>query len=998
MTAPASLLRRPADAESLAPARHDLRLVPAAVTVWLAGLGGLLLAWWVAAAVGLVAVVVAVALLRGLRLPLIGAAGALLVSGSLVAGPLTAVLHGADTDPLRAAAERGGDAVLRVEVSDRPRPIRATGYANDQGNAAVVMAVDVVSARVDGRRVASTGRALVVARGAGWSGLLPGQEVTAAGSVAPARSGELLAAVLQVRGPPQGVSPAPWWQRAAASMRISLRQAAGVLDPEEAGLLPGLVVGDREGMSRRVEEEFRDAGMSHLTAVSGANLVIVCGAVLLVTRMLRLGPRASAFAAGAVLLGFVVLVGYEPSVLRAGVMAAVGLLALYLGRDGSAVPALCFAVVLLVLLDPAMAVSIGFALSVVATGALVLLAPVWVAAMRRRGIPRLVAEGLAVPLAAFVVTVPILAGVAGEIGLTTVAANVLAAPVVAPATIFGFLAAVAAPVFPWLAELFVHAAGPEATWLIQVAREAAAVPGAVLAWPDGWWGGLLAATVCLVVVLLLRYRRGRVAMAAAVLAAAVVLVPARVLSPGWPPAGWAMVACDVGQGDGLVVATGEPGRAVVMDAGTELGQIDGCLDQLEVDNVPLLVLSHLHADHIGGLSAVLDGRSVGAIAVGPGRTPGWAWSEVVDAAQRHDVRLVELRVGQRLRWSELELHVIGPRYAAATTGEEDGTEINNSSLVIMARTAAGRVLFTGDIELAAQADLLAAGVDLRADVLKVPHHGSRNTLPALITAVSPRVAVISVGADNRYGHPNPMIVRTLQAVGALVVRTDTAGDAAVGTDGDGLLVSRERARGPPGQLASAARTASTEGGTVALGPIRPSTASSVFKPSPVMSRTVSASGSSLPASMSFFAVATVTPPAVSANMPSVRASSRMPSTTSSSETSSTAPPVRLTTSSTYGPSAGLPMASERAMVSGLTGCTTSWPFLNAAETGEQPVACAPNTLYGVASTSPTSPSSRKPLSTLVSCEPEATGTTICGGIRQPSCSATSNASVFEPSE
>jgi competence protein ComEC len=791
------LLRRHGEQTS-STGRHDLRLVPAAATVWLAGLTGLQVSWWCAAVVGVVAVVVAGLLLRVRRLPLVGTAGALLLAGGLVVCPLTLVLHGSSTDPLRDAATRGGAAVARVSLSDRPRPVRTTGYANQPGRGgAVVVEGQAATVRVDDTAVASTGRVLLVAPAEGWSELLPGQELTATGSLAPARTGELIAAVLQVRGPPRDVSPAAWWQTAAASVRASLRSACAVLDPEEAGLLPGLVVGDTGAMSRRVEEEFLDAGMSHLTAVSGANLVIVCGAVLLLVRMLRLGPRASAATAGAVLVGFVILVGYQPSVLRAGVMAAVGLLALYLGRAGSAVPALCFAVVLLVLLDPAMAVSIGFALSVVATGALVLLAPAWVEAMRRRGVPRGVAEALAVPLAAFVVTVPIIAGMAGEVGLTTVAANVLAAPVVAPATIFGFLAAVSAPLLPWLAEVLVQLAGPEVSWLVLVAREAAAVPGAVIAWPSGWWGGVLAAVACVGFVLLLRYPRGRVAVAVAVLGAGVVLVPATVLSPGWPPAGWTMVACDVGQGDGMAVATGEPGRAVVIDTGTELGQIDGCLDRLDVERVPLLVLSHLHADHIGGLAAVLDGRSVGSIAVGPGRAPHWAWSEVVQVARHYDVRVVEMTPGQRLRWPRLGLHVIGPRYVPRQAGEEDGTEINNSSLVIMASTPAGRILFTGDVELAAQADLLGSGEDLRADVLKVPHHGSRYTLPGFIAAVAPRVAVVSVGADNRYGHPNPGTMDLMQDAGVLVARTDTAGDAAILSDDAGLMVVREKARGPP---------------------------------------------------------------------------------------------------------------------------------------------------------------------------------------------------------
>ncbi len=176
---------------------------------------------------------------------------------------------------------------------------------------------------------------------------------------------------------------------------------------------------------------------------------------------------------------------------------------------------------------------------------------------------------------------------------------------------------------------------------------------------------------------------------------------------------------------------------------------------------------------------------------------------------------------------------------------------------------------------------------------------------------------------------------------------------------------------------------------VAWGPTAPVTASSVFRPSPVLKTTVSAAGSSRPSASSRARTPTVTPPAVSPKMPSVRASSRMPSTIRSSSTSATAPPVRRQVSSTYGPSAGLPMASDLAMVSGRTGATTSRPSWNARATGAHPLAWAPKIRYGVSGTSPSATSSRKALSTLVSCEPLATGMTTCSGSRQPSCSATS---------
>lgn len=906
--------------------RHDIRLVPAALVAWMSVLAGLRVTWWLTLGAGVLTVALAVVLLvKGrstatLLWPLV-------VVGLCVSGPLTARLYANAHDPLKVAAESGAVAVLRVELIDRARPVRTEGFANQRGNSRLVaIKAEVIDAHADGVGVGSTGRVLLLAPSQGWAAALPGQEVTAVGRLAPATRADFVAATLRVRGVPAGLSPAPWWQRAADSARRDLRVvSAGVLDADEAGLLPGLVVGDTSAMPRRVEAEFLDAGMSHLVAVSGSNVAIVCGAVLVVARGLRLGPRASAAVAGVALVGFVILVGYEPSVLRASVMGAVGLLALWLGRVRSALPALAAAVILLVLYDPGLAVSVGFALSVIATAALVLLAPGWAAMLRARGVPPGFAEGLAVPMAAFVSTAPIIAAMSGQISLITVAANVLAAPVIAPVTVLGVLAAVTAGFAPGVAGVFVRLAGPEASWLVWVAREASGVPSAVVGWPGGWWGGILLAVLAAAFVFVFRYRRFRVGLAAVVVGVLLVVVPMRVVAPGWPPPAWSFAACDVGQGDGLVLSTGEQGRAVVVDTGTELGTIDRCLDRLDIDRVPLLVLSHLHADHVGGLAAVLDGRSVGAVAVGPGHAPRWAWREVAEVSDRFAVPLVQLAVGERFHWPALDIRVLGPRYVPRSEVDEpDGTLVNNGSVVLMATTRAGRVLLTGDVELAAQADLLASGEDLRAEVLKVPHHGSRASLPAFLDAVAPSIAVISVGAGNLYGHPNRQVVDSLSRSGALILRTDVDGLGVVASDARGPFIVRA-ARGPPSgpQPASALRTASTFGGTVALGPILSSTASSVLSPSPVMSRTVSASGSILPASMSFLAVATVTPPAVSAKMPSVRASSRMPSTTSSSVTSSIAPPVRLTTSSTYGPSAGLPIASDRAMVFGLTGWTTS---------------------------------------------------------------------------
>lgn len=790
------------------PSRLDWRLVPAGVAVWLGTLLGLLVHWWFAAAVGVIVGGAGFVLLlcsRGcvehvVRRLWLGVGASLLLCGVGVGLVTTLRLREVGGDPLRAPAARGESGQFRVELDERPRPVFSAGFGGRQGGMqAVAVPATMLRAVVSGEPIASSGEVLLIAPVDGWSRLLPGQQVDLEASLAPAKSGGLTVAVLRVRGPPGAASEPAAWQRWAQALRAGLRQASAVLGPESAGLLPALVVGDTDALPRNVVEEFRAAGMAHLLAVSGANLAIICVAVLLLLRAIRVGPRGSAVGAALTLVGFVVLAGPEPSVLRAGVMGAVGLLALAIGRERLALPALCVAVIVLVLHDPEMATSLGFTMSVLATAGLVLLAPRWAEALAIRGVPRGLAEALAVPAAAHVVTAPVVAGMAGQVSMIAVLANLFAAPVVALATVLGVLAAVFASFAPWLAELLARLAGPEVDWLITVARHASRVPGATIGWPAGWWGALLLLVIIVGLLVALRHRRARVFVGVGLTAVLIVVIPVRVLLPGWPPAGWAVVACDVGQGDSVVLATADRGRAVVVDTGPEPGPVGDCLDRLDVDSVPLLILSHLHADHIGGLPAVLAERPVGAVAVGPSRAPGWAWEEVTRDVARAGVALVQLDLGQRLTWPGLVLDVLGPRPAEATpVARADGTEINNSSLVIRAHTPAGRVLLTGDVELIAQADLLTTRADLTADVLKVPHHGSRYSSPEFLDATRARIALVSVGAGNRYGHPSPTTLGFLTRRGTQVVRTDTNGDTAIAPSTAGpRAITRGHPRAPP---------------------------------------------------------------------------------------------------------------------------------------------------------------------------------------------------------
>jgi competence protein ComEC len=275
-------------------------------------------------------------------------------------------------------------------------------------------------------------------------------------------------------------------------------------------------------------------------------------------------------------------------------------------------------------------------------------------------------------------------------------------------------------------------------------------------------------------------------LAAAAVVAVIVQVPVRAVTSAWPADGWFFVACDVGQGDGLALAAG-PHSAVVIDTGPDPVAMARCLDDLGVTSVPLLVLSHYHLDHVGGIDGVFAGRTVGRVVTGPLDQPGSGVDLVRQTLREHGLTIGPATVGQSLQVGAVRLDVLGPGAAFKGTRSDP----NNSSLVLRATVDGERILLPGDAEIEAQQELLASGVDLRADILKVPHHGSAYSDPSFLAAVHARVGVISVGLHNDYGHPAPSLLAALDHVGVPVRRTDQDGDVGFVVR-DGQLTTVER--------------------------------------------------------------------------------------------------------------------------------------------------------------------------------------------------------------
>ena len=278
-------------------------------------------------------------------------------------------------------------------------------------------------------------------------------------------------------------------------------------------------------------------------------------------------------------------------------------------------------------------------------------------------------------------------------------------------------------------------------------------------------------------------RRATGLACAGLLVVAVVVVPP---SPGWPPSGWLVVACDVGQGDALVVSVGDE-AAVVVDAGPDATAVDACLRRLEVDDVPLLVLTHFHADHVGGIAGVLEGRRVDQALVSPVADPP---AGAADAGRELAAAGVPTRspaYGEMLVVGPVRAQVLWPPARAPTMME--GSLANNASLVLLVEVRGVRILLTGDIEPPAQAGLSRSLQGVTVDVLKLPHHGSRAQDLDFLVGLRPRVVLVSVGADNDYGHPAPESLTPFEAAGASVLRTDQAGDLVVIDQGGELVTS-----------------------------------------------------------------------------------------------------------------------------------------------------------------------------------------------------------------
>lgn len=590
--------------------------------------------------------------------------------------------------------------------------------------------------------------------------------------------------------PQEGHDLARWLASVRAHYRTQMER---VMPREDAAAMFALLFGGYEGVSQELVTDFTTTGIVHLLSVSGSHISLLAAVLAAFSSLLRL-PRI--LRAGLVITGialYALLAGCVPPVIRSALMGGLTFTALALGREHSARRILLLTGLFMLAAWPLLLFHISFQLSFLATAGLIFLAPPLTRWLRARGWPLFLAAGIAITAAAHLATMPVIAYYFNMFSVSSFAANLLLVPIVELLIVLALAAGLAAWLLPPLGKLAFGLAGLLLAFVAEMARLLARLPGSQIYVPSpGLFACLLwylALGCCLLPRPLrerwiaLGRRHARSGAGALLLGLAAFLI-ARSLQP----AELAVTFLDVHQGDAAVLRIRD--HTFMIDCG---GTRDRAYDIGGRVDVPYLLhtgsrsldaifLSHAHEDHAAGAGSILRKLPVGTVfTAGEGRA-AYAVSMGLSTADPLLGRFVELKTGETYSIDGVRIEVLTAPVAARQ--EKGGSISNEACAVLRVRYGDAAFLFTGDIEAEQEAALLSSVSDLRCTVLKVGHHGSAtSTSEPFLARAKPRYAVISVGADNTFGHPRPEVLARLRAAGARTFRTDEDGAVTFRTDG-----------------------------------------------------------------------------------------------------------------------------------------------------------------------------------------------------------------------
>jgi competence protein ComEC len=619
---------------------------------------------------------------------------------------------------------------------------------------------------------------------------------------------QVIAKVDQPRGPEGGFDERAMLRRRgvhvvlrASSWRVVGRRggAAGIadrlrarlagtiapgLEDDRRAVVAGVVLGEDESLSEELRGDFRASGLYHLLAVSGQNVALLAGGVILLTWLTGVSRWVGEVGAVAAIAAYVVAVGWQPSVVRAGVAGVLTSLAWLVARPRDRWYFLLLGAAVLLAWNPYSLLEPGFQLSFTAVAAIFVTVPRVERALEGYPVPAVLRGVLAVSGACGLATAPIALFHFGSVPLYAVLSNALAAPAVGPLLGLALVTSAVEPVSASAAHGLAWANGWLAAYVAACARLVAGLPYAELSTAAAalvLGGGILA----LVVARRLRPPRGpRLAALAAI--SVLILVGWRSwpdAQPPAPPTGLRMTVLDVGQGDSIVLQV--PEGAVVVDQGPPEADVARQLGRLGVRRIALLVLTHPQRDHVGGAEHVLETHDVDAVLDPALQVESPDAKDAVAEARADDVPIVVARAGQAYRLGKLRLRVLWPEDAGSP-----GEDPNENATVLLASYGNVDALLPADAESSVTLPLRPP----RVEILKVAHHGSADDgLSRLLELVRPQVAVISCGAGNDYGHPASSTVSALDAAPNLdLYRTDEDGRVTVETDGASISVATER--------------------------------------------------------------------------------------------------------------------------------------------------------------------------------------------------------------
>ena len=590
------------------------------------------------------------------------------------------------------------------------------------------------------------------------------------------------------------------WQRPEAYrgplgfVRDAFMSHLSGVSSDAKALVAGLAIGDKSALSSATAESMKVVSLTHLTAVSGANCAIVIGAVYFLLARFALVRQVRLMLTLAALLGYILLVGPQPSVLRAGLMAAIVISARALGRNTSALSALSLAVIILLVSNPWLAGDYGFILSVLATIGILVLAPGLAKRLETR-LPRWLALSLSVSVAAQLLCTPVLLQLQPELSTYSIVANLLAEPLVAPVTVFGMMACLIAPVFPFITSALTWLASLATYLIVYVADFFANAPVATISWPDGLVGTALFAGIAAMAgvwVLSTNLVLRRVTAIFLGLVLSVILgscASSQIRIGSWLNKDWSVISCDVGQGDATLIRS--QGVVALIDVGRKPHPIARCLNELGIKTIDLLVLTHFDMDHVGGLDGALSAASVKSAIITSYRDDRPAAAITYRKLRRAANYLIEAGVGMTGQLGEFTWKVLSPHQGAA-----EAEDSNDGSVTILFESPVMDVLALADLGEEGQMRLaresagwLGKGFGGVPLVVKVSHHGSADQYPELYETLKPEIALISVGAHNEYGHPTRRTLNLLEGIGSHIYRTDQLGSIAVTSTSEGLRVT-----------------------------------------------------------------------------------------------------------------------------------------------------------------------------------------------------------------